>query len=210
MALEPTADGEAEILAAALRAHLSATHFTFTGLTGKEATRYITRAVAEWAHASGWRVRSEAPMRYIDPPRLQKGGCYAYWVPSWSAYLDLRLSRKNGPPIAVEIDRADDSTAVDKLRDEALRGHPALWIRWYGTPRAELPAGVARLHLPSRSSRSPVRYSLTPVTDTAAITLGEAVTLEARADALCRDQQRVVAEKRAAAVPRSPGPIRCF
>lgn len=83
-------------------------------------------------------------MRYIDPPVLQSAGCIAYWSPSWSAYLDLRVMRKDGPPIAVEIDRADESTAVDKLRDEALRGRPALWIRWHGALRAELLAGVAR------------------------------------------------------------------
>ena len=147
-------------------------------------------------------------MRYIDPPRKMNGGCRIYWSPPWSAYLDLRLVRKEGPPVAVEIDREDDSTAVDKLRDEALRGRPALWIRWHGALRAELPAGVARLHLPTRSSRSPARYSLTPVTS-AAIALGEAVTPEARADALHRDQQRIAEEKHAAALPGDLGPIRC-
>ncbi|MDQ8707575.1 hypothetical protein RCO28_34655 [Streptomyces sp. LHD-70] len=209
MAPEPTANGESEIFATALRAHLSETRFAFTGLTGKEATRSITRAVAEWSMASGWRTRCEAPMRYIDPPRLQTGGCRGYWSPPWCAYLDLRLRRKDGPPIAVEIDRSDDSTAVDKLRDEALRGRPALWIRWHGALRAEVPAGVARLHLPTRSSTSPVRYSRAPVTDTASITLGADVTPEARAEALNRDQQRKAEEKRAAARPQAPGPIRC-
>lgn len=105
---------------------------------------------------------------------------------------------------------ADDSTAADKLRDEALRGHPALWIRWHGAMRPELPAVVARLHLPTQSSRSPVRYPLAPVTSTAVITLGDAVTPEARADALHRDQRRMAKEKRVAALPRDPGPIRCF
>lgn len=42
---------------------------------------------------------------------------------------------------------------------------------------------------------------------TEAITLGPAVTLEARADALRRDQQRIADEKRAAARPQEPGPI---
>ncbi|MEU8942147.1 hypothetical protein OG590_34880 [Streptomyces goshikiensis] len=60
----------------------------------------------------------------------------------------------------MEIDREDDGTAAAKLRDEVLLGHPALWIRWYGAQRAELPAGVARLHLPARSTRSPIPYSL--------------------------------------------------
>ncbi|MFE7329251.1 hypothetical protein ACFU8W_30550 [Streptomyces sp. NPDC057565] len=68
---------------------------------------------------------------------------------------------------------------MDKLRDEALCGHPALWIRRHGALRAELPAGVARLYLPTQPSRSPVRYSLKPVTSTAAITLGETVIPEA-------------------------------
>ncbi|MDQ0687112.1 hypothetical protein QFZ56_006075 [Streptomyces achromogenes] len=71
MALEPTATGESEMLAAALRTHLSESRFTFTALTGKEATQCITRAIAEWATASDWRSRAEAPMRYIDPPRAQ-------------------------------------------------------------------------------------------------------------------------------------------
>ena len=209
MAFDPTAAGESEILAAALRAYLSETRFAFSGLTGKEATECITRAVAEWAMASGWRSRWEAPMRYIDPPRRMDGGCRIYWSPPWSAYLDLRLVRKDKPPVAVEIDREDDGTAVDKLRDEALRGRPAVWVRWHGALRAELPPGVARLHLPTRSSRSPVRYSLAPVTDAATITLGETVTPEARADALRRDQQRKAQEEHAASLPQDPGPIRC-
>ncbi|MFD0033240.1 hypothetical protein ACFVJK_34280 [Streptomyces sp. NPDC127172] len=86
-------------------------------------------------------------MRYIDAPREQSGGCFRYWSPSWSAFLDLGLMRGDGPVIAVEIDREDIGTAVDKLRDGALRGRPALWIRWHGALRAELPAGVARLHV---------------------------------------------------------------
>ncbi|WP_328842920.1 hypothetical protein [Streptomyces sp. NBC_00258] len=96
---------------------------------------------------------------------------------------------------------------MDKLRDEALRGRPALWIRWHGALRVELPAGVTRLHLPTRSSHSPVRYSLAPVARTAAITLGEAVTPKERTGALRRDQQRIEEEERAAALPRDPGPI---
>ncbi|GAA2679737.1 hypothetical protein [Streptomyces lunalinharesii] len=210
MAHELTEIGESEILAASLRTYLFETGFSFSGLTGKEATRTITRAVVQWVGASGWRCRSEAQMRYIDPPVLQSGGCIAYWSPSWSAYLDLRVIRKDGPPIAVEIDRADESTAVDKLRDEALRGRPALWIRWHGALRAELPAGVARLHLPTRSSKSPLRYSLAPVAGTETITLGPTVTPEARVEALHRDQQRIADEKRAAARPPGPGRTRCY
>ncbi|MFD6183593.1 hypothetical protein [Streptomyces goshikiensis] len=91
----------------------------------------------------------------------------------------------------MEIDRADTGTAVDKLRDEALRGHPALWIRWHGAPHAELPAGVARLHLPTRATRSPIRYTLASVDDTAAITCGEPVYPEALEDALNRDRQQI-------------------
>ncbi|MBT1105723.1 hypothetical protein [Streptomyces sp. Tu10] len=209
MAHELAEAGEFEFLALSLHAYLSGTGFSFAGLTGKEATRCITGAMVSWVGASGWRCRTEAQMRYIDPPQLKNGGCVAYWSPSWSAYLDLRVIRKGGPPIAVEIDRADESTAVDKLRDEALRGRPALWIRWHGALRAELPAGVARLHLPTRSSRSPLRYSLAPVTGTEAFTLGPAVTCEARADARRRDQQRIADEKRAARLP-GPGLTRCF
>ncbi|MEW2306277.1 hypothetical protein AB0958_41085 [Streptomyces sp. NPDC006655] len=40
---------------------------------------------------------------------------------------------------------------------EAPRGRPAPWIRWHGALRAELPVGVTGLHLPTRSSRAPVR-----------------------------------------------------
>lgn len=209
MTHELTEACESEALAVSLRTYLSGTGFSFTGLTGKEATRSITRAVIHWVGASQWRCRTEAQMRYIDPPRLKSGGCIAYWEPSWSAYLDLRVIRKDGPPIAVEIDRTDESTAVDKLRDEALRGRPALWIRWHGALRAELPAGVARLHLPTRSSKSPLRYSLAPMVGTEVIARGPAVTSEARMEAMQRDQRRIADEKRAAARPPEPGPIRC-
>ncbi|MDN3271183.1 hypothetical protein [Streptomyces sp. MA15] len=47
MAHEPTEVGESEILAVSLRTYLSETGFSFTGLTGKEVTRSITRAVAQ-------------------------------------------------------------------------------------------------------------------------------------------------------------------
>ncbi|WP_051966928.1 hypothetical protein [Kitasatospora mediocidica] len=208
MAIEPAVVGESETLAATLHTYLSQTHFTFAGLTGARATQCISVAVAQWARASGWRTRWEAPIRYIDPPREQRGGCRIYWSPPWSAYLDLRLIRGSDPPVAVEIDRTDDSTAVDKLRDEALRGHPALWIRWHGTLRAELPAGVARLHLPARSTRPPARYFLDPVDSAPAVTFGGPVTAEAQADAQQRDQARIAQEKRAAALPRPRGPIR--
>ncbi|MQT05110.1 hypothetical protein FF041_34735 [Streptomyces jumonjinensis] len=210
MDLEPTATDEAETLATALHAYLSESGFSFAGLTGKEATQTITRAVAGWAAASGWKSRAEAPIRYIDPPRQMPGGCRTYWSPPWSAYLDLRLIRKAGPSIAVEIDREDYSTAVDKLRDEALRGRPSLWLRWHGALRAEVPAGVARLHLPTRSTRSPLRYTLAPVTGAAAVTFGGPVPPEAQEDARRRDQQRMTEEKRITALPRQPGPIRCY
>lgn len=149
-------------------------------------------------------------MRYINPPQVKDGGCRTYWSPPWTAYLDLRLLRPDGPPIALEIDREDDGTALDKLRDEALRGRPALWIRWHGALRAELPAGVARLHLLAKDSGPPRRYALPPVAATAAITCGPSVTAEARADAHDRDQRRKAAEERAARAPREPGPTRCY
>ncbi|MFF3554573.1 hypothetical protein ACFYXL_14330 [Streptomyces tsukubensis] len=210
MVLEPTATDEAESLATALHAYLSESGFSFTGLTGKETTQTITLAVAGWAKAAGWRSRAETPMRYIDPPRPISWGCRVHWSPPWSAYLDLRLLRKGGPPIAVEIDREDDSTAVEKLRDEALRGRPAVWLRWHGALRTEVPAGVARLHLPTRSTKSPTRYSLARVPDEGAIVFGGPVSPEARADAERRDKQRVEEEERVAALPRQPGPIRCY
>ncbi|EDX20456.1 hypothetical protein SSAG_00247 [Streptomyces sp. Mg1] len=71
--------------------------------------------------------------------------------------MGLRLIREDPAPIPVEIDREDDGTAAGKLRDEVLLGHPALWIRWHGAQRAELPAGVARLHLPARRPAPPSR-----------------------------------------------------
>ncbi|MFB6560871.1 hypothetical protein ACFCYH_18710 [Streptomyces sp. NPDC056400] len=147
-------------------------------------------------------------MRYIDPPRPQAGGCRTYWSPPRSAYLDLRLLRGNGTPIAVKIDREDDGTAVAKLRDETLRGHPTLWTRWHRAVRAELPAGVARLHPPTRSTRSPTRNSLAPDTDTAVTTHSHAVSLKAQENTANQDRQRITEEKRATALPYPPL-IRC-
>ncbi|MGW4806278.1 hypothetical protein [Kitasatospora sp. NPDC004272] len=207
MAIEPSVVGESEILAAALHTYLSQSRFAFADLTGARATESISIAVAQWAVAAGWKTRWEAPIRYIDPPRAERVGCRICWSPPWSAHLDLRLVRGDGPPIAVEIDRTDDSTAVDKLRDEALRGHPALWIRWHGALRTELPAGVARLHLPARSTRPPARYFLDPVDSEPAVTFGGPVTAEAQEDAQQRDQARIAEERRAAALPRPRGPI---
>ncbi|MFE9636929.1 hypothetical protein [Streptomyces sp. NPDC006463] len=97
---------------------------------------------------------------------------------------------------------------MDKLRNETLRGHPTLWICRHGALRAELPAGVARLHLPARSTRSTIRFSLAQVTDTAVITHGQAVSLEAREDTVNRVRRRITEEKRWAALPYPPL-IRC-
>ncbi|MBT2470551.1 hypothetical protein J7E97_22435 [Streptomyces sp. ISL-66] len=69
------------------------------------------------------------------------------------------------------------------------------WIRWHGALRAELPVGVARLRLPTSTTRSPIRYSLAPIGDAAAITYGEPVSPEAREDALIRDRERIAEEK---------------
>jgi hypothetical protein len=41
---------------------------------------------------------------------------------------------------------------------------------------------VARLYLPTRSSEAPLQYSLAPVADAEALTLGPAVTPDARAE----------------------------
>ncbi|MET7305037.1 hypothetical protein [Embleya sp. NPDC005575] len=68
MTLKSTAIGESENLSVALRAHLSETRFAFTGLTGEEATRRITRAVAGWAKESGW--RSKGRRRCVTSTRL--------------------------------------------------------------------------------------------------------------------------------------------
>ncbi|OKJ10537.1 hypothetical protein AMK21_30050 [Streptomyces sp. CB00316] len=199
---------ESENLAVDLRAYLTATHFSFDGLTAKEATSRITDAVARWARTAGWRPVNEAPVRYIDPPTMKFGGCITYWEPPWSAYLDLQLFRETGPPVAVEIDREDFGTATDKLRDEALRGRPALWVRWHGALRADVAAGVARLHLPGRSTRSPVRYSMPTVTAAAAITTGGTVPLESQENAVLKDTLRKEAEWRAAALPAPPHVVR--
>ncbi|MFV0131840.1 hypothetical protein ACLGIH_00910 [Streptomyces sp. HMX87] len=72
MAHGPTEARESETLAVSLRTYLSETGFSFTGLTGKEATQVITRTVVQWVGASGWRCRTEAQMRYIDPPRPEE------------------------------------------------------------------------------------------------------------------------------------------
>lgn len=74
MDLEPTAADESEILATAIRAYLAQTRFAFTGLTGKKATLRITRVVAEWARASGWREadgrrRCAISTRHASRPR---------------------------------------------------------------------------------------------------------------------------------------------
>lgn len=74
MAHEPTAAGESQTLTASLRTYLCDTGFTFTGLAATEATPTITRAVADWAKASGWKRRWRRPWRHIDPPRLRPGG----------------------------------------------------------------------------------------------------------------------------------------
>jgi hypothetical protein len=67
MAHEPTEVGESETLAVSLRAYLSETGFSFAGLTGKEATQAITRAVVQWVAASGWTQRRRRCATSIRP-----------------------------------------------------------------------------------------------------------------------------------------------
>ncbi|MFJ9434921.1 hypothetical protein ACIRQY_35520 [Streptomyces sp. NPDC101490] len=50
-------------LAVSLRAYLSETGCSLSGLTGKETTQSITRAVVQWVGASGWRCRTPEERR---------------------------------------------------------------------------------------------------------------------------------------------------
>ncbi|MGW2545492.1 hypothetical protein ACWC5I_32600 [Kitasatospora sp. NPDC001574] len=199
-------------LAEALRDHLTESGFAFEGATASEATGAITGAVAAWAASQGWRAFYEAPFDYIGPPVFISGGCVVS-TSQMSGRVDLRLRRALGPvsmPVTVEIDRTDDSTAVDKLRDDAVRGLPAIWLRWRGPTPAELPPGVARLSFRASATRGPVRYRLDTRTAPVELTYGGDITSTDLTAARERaEARRVYDEAWARERANRPPTIRC-
>ena len=84
-------------------------------------TSRITRAVAEWATARSWAVRTEA---------LVLPGTDAVSDPR-AGYLDVVVRRGGGQPdLAIEIDSTQKTWSLDKLRHAASAGMHAIWIRW--------------------------------------------------------------------------------
>jgi hypothetical protein len=83
-------------------------------LTTRDMTARITRAVVEWALASGWTPRTEAR---VDAGQL--------------GFVDVIVRRGGGQPdLAIEIDSTDKPWSVTKLRHAVAAGMDAIWIRW--------------------------------------------------------------------------------
>ncbi|MEV4754977.1 hypothetical protein AB0J86_07675 [Micromonospora sp. NPDC049559] len=114
--MDGTAD--ADRVAASLAARLAT--LTFVDRSTEEVTALLIDTVADWAAAQGWRVyRRAASVLPLPPP-------YAHL----RSVLDVACARPQGPPVVVEVDRADRQRSVEKLRAEIEAGRIGIWLRW--------------------------------------------------------------------------------
>jgi hypothetical protein len=104
------------------------TGLTFADQTTDEVTGRIIESVVAWAGGQGWRVyRRASSVMPLPPPYSRQ-----------HSVLDVACARPAGPPIAIEVDRADRRRTVDKLLAEAEAGRIPIWVRW-GTGRFDAP-----------------------------------------------------------------------
>lgn len=142
MASELTTDSAVDDLATML--------FALEGrLTTTRMTRKITNAIAQWALARGWFVRTEA--------RVAVAGAEHEHL-SQLGFVDVVIRRgESGPDIAIEIDSAHKPWSVDKLRHAAEAGMHSVWVRWGDEdwPGVHDDIDVIQLRLPRSAGHRP-------------------------------------------------------
>ena len=109
-----------------------------TRLSARAISARLTTAIASWALAKGWSLRTEAriELRTADG-RLQDYG-----------FVDVIVRRGSGEPdLAIEIDQTDKPWSVAKLQYAMAMGMQAVWIRWSGADWTDV-EGVHVIHLP--------------------------------------------------------------
>lgn len=118
-------------MAASLRRHLEPVRLE--GLSAPEATRLVTEQTVCWADEQGWTIEREVRGRIA---RTTKNG-------QQHARLDLVCTRPAAlPAVAIEIDRSGKVWSLTKLLAEIDAGCVALWVRWRGRTKVEIPESV--------------------------------------------------------------------
>jgi hypothetical protein len=105
---------------------------TFANLDADEVDGQLIDAIVAWGRAQGWRVYRRAPSVVTLPAPMQHR----------HSVVDVACARPSGPPIVVEVDRADRRRTVEKLVAEAGAGRVPLWVRWGASGFGEPPSAV--------------------------------------------------------------------
>jgi hypothetical protein len=111
---------------------------TFVDQGTNEVTALLIDSVAAWAADRGWRVyRRAASVLPLPAPYSHR-----------HSVLDIACARPAGPPVVVEVDRADRQRSVDKLLAEAAAGRIGIWLRWGNRGFAPPPLPVRMVACP--------------------------------------------------------------
>ncbi|WP_229074049.1 hypothetical protein [Actinoplanes sp. DH11] len=141
---------------------------TFADLTESQVTARLTDEIAGWGTEQGWRVYRRAPSVFPLPAPLRG-----------NSVLDVACARPDGPPIAIEVDRADRQRTVDKLLAEAAAGRVAIWVRWGTGPfmPPPLPVHLVVRETARRSGRWHTVADLPPPRHSELVTTSDAAEL---------------------------------
>lgn len=107
-------------------------------LKSRTITRAIIAAVIKWARANQYECAFEVRL-----PGITRNN-------NMRAVLDVVLKGAKTKPdlIAVEIDRGNKSWSIKKLAHAVSLGYAALWIKWGGPIRIDVPSQIAVLYIP--------------------------------------------------------------
>lgn len=108
--------------------------FQAAAASAKEITAFLTHEISVWLEASGFSVKREKQIRYVN---FSKGSVNA------TGFIDLWATRATSQDgsnssfdqLAIEIDRSNKLRSVDKLLKASDNGAKAVWVRWRGTVR---------------------------------------------------------------------------
>jgi hypothetical protein len=134
---------DAERVAASLADRLA--ELTFVDRGTDEVTALLIDSVAHWAAGRGWRVyRRAASVLPLPPPYAHR-----------HSVVDVACARPDGPPVVVEVDRADRRRSVDKLLAETAAGRVGIWLRWGARGFAPPPPPVRMVTVEVSTRRGP-------------------------------------------------------
>lgn len=138
-------------MAASLYRHLKP--LRLSGLTAVQATRLVTDETVRWAKRQGWEVAYEVQGRIT---RMTENG-------PKRARLDLVCTRPaQQPAVAIEIDKHGKVWSLQKLLSEVDAGRVALWVRWHGRTKVEVPGTVGLVDIHDTTDYRPPKRTPGP------------------------------------------------